>query len=440
MTSTTDDRSSDVTNLDSVDLDSVDLESARHAAHDRYRSTRPLSAAADTRARAVMPGGNTRSVLHFDPFPFRVAEAAGAELVDIDGHRYVDFLGNYTAGLLGHSPDAVKAAITDALDRGWTFGATHEVEIELAELISDRFASIDQVRFTNSGTEANLMAIGTAKHVTNRPGVVVFDHAYHGGVLGFGPDPDGAHSLLNVPHDFRVGRFDDINGLEHLVGDDVACVLIEPVQGAGGCRPASVEFLKALRARCTHVGAVLIFDEVMTSRLAPGGAQERYGAVPDMTTLGKYLGGGATFGAFGGTSTLMSAFDASAGGALTQAGTFNNNIISMSAAVAALTHELTPDRIRTVNDRGDRLRAELQRVLTAANSPIYPTGVGSMICLHSPDDRLLELLFHSLLADGLYIARRGFMALSLAITDTHVDQLVSSVERWALEQSASAQS
>ncbi len=412
-------------------------DAALHAAHDRYRASHPLSAAAHERARAVLPGGNTRSVLHFDPFPFRVAEAAGAELVDIDGNRYTDFLGNYTAGLLGHSPPSVKSAITDALERGWTFGATHEVEIELAELISARFESIEQVRFTNSGTEANLMAIGTAKHATGRSGVAVFDSGYHGGVLGFGPDPDGPHSALNVPHDFRVGRFDDIEGLNSLIGDDVACVLVEPVQGAGGCRPASVPFLEALRQRCTDVGAVLIFDEVMTSRLAPGGAQEQFGVVPDMTTLGKYLGGGTTFGAFGGIRSLMSAFDPSLGGALTQAGTFNNNIVSMSAAVASVTHELSPARIREVNQRGDRLHAELAAVFDDARSAglptgsVYPTGVGSMICLHCPDDRLLELLFHHLLDEGLYIARRGFMALSMAITDSHVDQLVAAVKRWA---------
>lgn len=424
MTSTAEHRSSATEGGNDLDL-------AVRVAHDRYRDANPKSAEANARARMVMPGGNTRSVLHFEPFPFRVAEAEGAELIDIDGHRYIDFVGNYTAGLLGHSPPAVKTAITEALDHGWTFGATHQVEIDLAELISARFESIEQVRFTNSGTEANLMAIGTAKHVTGRSGVVVFDRGYHGGVLAFGPNTAGPHSQLNVPHDFRVGIFDDITQLDDLISEDVACVVIEPVQGSGGCRPASIEFLRALRQRCTDVGAVLIFDEVMTSRLAPGGAQERFNVVPDMTTLGKYLGGGTTFGAFGGRATLMAAFDPAAGGSLTQAGTFNNNIISMSAAVATLRHALAPKPIREVNERGDHLRAELDRVLSDAGSRLHVTGVGSMLCLHSPDDHLLELLFHALLADGLYVARRGFMALSMAITDTHVDMLVAAVQQWA---------
>jgi glutamate-1-semialdehyde 2,1-aminomutase len=404
------------------------------AAHAAYRALRPRSAAADDRARQVLPGGNTRSVLDFEPFPFRVAEAAGAELVDIDGHRYVDFCGNYTAGLLGHSPVAIKEAVADALDRGWTLGATHETEIELAELVCARFASVDQVRFTNSGTEANLMAIGTAIHHTGRYGVGVFERAYHGGVLGFGHRAEGPHHPLNVPHDFRVAPFDDIAALDTLFADgDLACVLVEAVQGSGGCRPASPEFLRALRERCDGTGTVLVFDEVMTSRLAPGGAQEYFGVTPDMTTLGKYLGGGFTFGAFGGRQEIMAAFDPRAVGTLTQAGTFNNNIASMSAALATLRHELAPNRIIAVNDLGERLRRRLDDALRSAPAGVRMVGLGSMLSIHADDDRLLDLLFHHLLAHGVYIARRGFMALSFEITDQHVDRLVESVAAWTMQ-------
>ena len=398
------------------------------AAHEAYRAARPGSAAADGRARVVLPGGNTRSVLDFAPFPFRVVGAEGAELIDVDGHRYVDFCGNYTAGLLGHSPDGVRSAVVEALDGGWALGATHEREVELAELVCDRFASIEQVRFTNSGTEANLMAIGTALHATGRSGVVVFERGYHGGVLSFGPVAAGPHHQLNVPHDFRVGVFDDVDGLDALIDETVGCVLIEAVQGSGGCRPGSVEFLQALREHCDRAGAVLVFDEVMTSRLAPGGAQERFGVTPDMTTLGKYLGGGMTFGAFGGRRELMATFDPAVGGSLTQAGTFNNNVVSMSAAVHTLRHELTDERILEVNDRGDCLRRGLAAVLE--DSPVHVTGLGSMLCLHATDDRLLELLFHTVLAEGLYVARRGFMALSTEITDDHADALIDAVSRW----------
>ncbi len=406
----------------------LDLDALVHAAHDGYVAARPRSAAADERARRVLPGGNTRSVLDFAPFPFRVTGAEGVELVDVDGHRYVDFCGNYTAGLLGHSPVGVRDAVVEALDGGWALGATHEREIELAELVCDRFASMDQVRFTNSGTEANLMAIGTALHHTGRSTVGVFERGYHGGVLSFGPRADGPHHPLNVPHPFRVVPFDDVAALDELFADDdLGCVLVELVQGSGGCRPASPAFAAELRRRCDEHGVVLVVDEVMTSRLGPGGAQERFGIEADLTTLGKYVGGGMTFGAFGGRRSVMAGFDPAADGALTQAGTFNNNVVSMAAAVHTLRHELPADRLAEVNERGDRLRSALAEVCAASRAGLSVTGMGSMVCLHAEDDRVLELVFHGLLADGLYIARRGFMALSMAVTDEHVGRLVSGV-------------
>jgi glutamate-1-semialdehyde 2,1-aminomutase len=383
-----------------------------------------------------LPGGNTRSVLDFEPFPFRVVKAEGAFLIDLDGHRYVDFCGNYTAGLLGHSPEPVKRAIQSTLSQGWALGATHQREIELAELVCARFPGINLVRFTNSGTEANLMAIGTALHHSGRSTIGVFDHAYHGGVLSFG-EVGGPHHHLNVPHRFEVAPFNETSGLDSLFADpDLGCVLIEPVQGSAGCRPASPAFLAELRDRSTERAVVLIFDEVMTSRLSPGGAQQLFGVIPDMTTLGKYIGGGMTFGAFGGAEDIMSNFDKSMGGQLTQAGTFNNNVVSMSAAIATLTTELLPDRVDGVNGRGDRLREQLDHVLDASGLPMWVTGLGSMLAVHASDDRLIELLFHSLLADGFYLARRGFIGLSMAVTDAQCNALVSAVDRWAGELAA----
>lgn len=414
------------------DTGAVDLDRLVAETHERYRSARPRSADLDRRARRVLPGGNTRSVLDFAPFPFRVSEARGAALVDVDGHEYVDLCGNYTAGLLGHSPDGVRSAVVEALGQGWALGATHPREVELAELVVERFSSIDQVRFTNSGTEANLMAIGTAIHVTGRTGVLVFDRAYHGGVLSFGPRPEGPHHPLNVPHDFRVVAFDDLAAAaRQLEAGDLACVLVEAVQGSGGCRPASVEFLHGLRERCDATGTLLVLDEVMTSRLAPGGAQERFAVRPDMTTLGKYLGGGLTFGAFGGRSDIMAAFDPAQGGGLTQAGTFNNNVASMAAAIATLRHELTDERVLAVNERGDRLRVELGDTLRSVGRRMRVTGLGSMLCVHADDDRLLELWFHHCVAAGLYPARRGFMALSLEVTDEQCERLVDTTATWA---------
>jgi glutamate-1-semialdehyde 2,1-aminomutase len=412
------------------------------AARRRYAAARPVSAEWDRRAQEVLPGGNTRSVLHFDPFPFRVASAEGAHLTDVDGHRYVDLLGNYTAGLLGHSPAAVRDAVHAAVDRGWGLGAVGTDEVDLAALIVERFASIEQVRFTNSGTEANLMALGVAVHATGRRKVLAFEGGYHGGVATF-----AGHRELNVPHEWVVGTYNDVDGIaatfaEH--GDELAAVLVEPMQGSAGCIPGDPEFLGALRAACDASGALLIFDEVMTSRLAPGGAQQLLGIDADLTTLGKYLAGGFGFGAFGGRCDLMAAFDPAAGGTLGHAGTFNNDVISMAAGVATLRDVLTPEVLRVVNERGERLREALADTFTRHDAPMSVTGVGSLMNIHATpgpvrtvDDLRSsvggrrELLFFDALAAGYFLAPRGFIALSIEVTDDDLDGFLAVVDRWA---------
>lgn len=411
---------------------SAELEAAVVEARRRYVDRRPRSAQLHASASAVMPGGNTRTVLHFKPYPFRVVEGCGATITDVDGHSYIDLLGNYTAGLLGHSPKAVRDAIVERLDRGWSIGATHEAEIELAQLIQARFASMELMRFTNSGTEANLMAFGTAKHVTGRSKIVVFNNGYHGGVLSFahGGNP------MNVPHDFVVLPFNDPATLVSTFassGSDIAAVVVELVQGSGGCIPATQEFVSEMRRLCSESGALLIFDEVMTSRLSPGGAQALWNVTPDMTTLGKYLGGGMSFGAFGGSRDVMSAFDPDAGGVLTQAGTFNNNVISMAAGVAALKEVLTPEALIAVNERGDQLRERLNDIFAARCLAIVVRGCGSMMNFWPPSDAWMELLFHSCLDAGFYIARRGMIALSLEVTNEHIEMFCAHIDRWAAD-------
>ncbi len=417
------------------------VDAALVAARQRYVDANPTSASWARRAADVLPGGNTRSVLHFDPFPFRVATAARQHLVDVDGHRYIDLLGNYTAGLLGHSPEAVRAAAHAAIDGGWALGAVHPNEVQLAELIAARFASIEQVRFTNSGTEANLMALALATNHTGRSRVLVFDGGYHGGVITF-----AGHRDVNVPHDWIVSTYNDVDAVEAVFaehGDSIAAVLVEPLQGSAGCIPGDPGFLRSLRRHCDRVGAVLIFDEVMTSRLGPGGAQDLLGITPDLTTLGKYLAGGFTFGAFGGRHELMVAFDATAGGRLGHAGTFNNNVVSMAAGVATLSEVLTPEVLAATNARGERLRTELNEVFDRHGLPMCVTGSGSLMNVHGTagpvtstadlrdaDDRWKELLFFDALDAGFYLARRGFIALSIEITDSDIDAFIEFVDAW----------
>jgi glutamate-1-semialdehyde 2,1-aminomutase len=391
----------------------------------RYAAANPLSEKHFHAAGAVMPGGNTRSVLYFAPFPLCMVRGQGCALWDADGHRYIDLLAEFTAGIYGHSDPVIRAAIDAALDGGLSLSGHNHVEAALARVVCERFASIDLVRFANSGTEANLMALAAAKAFTGRRKILVFEGGYHGGVIGFPP----GGSRVNVPHEFIVAPYNDPDAAVRLMreaGDDLAAVLVEPMLGAGGCIPAEPAFLALLRAETAQRGAILIFDEVMTSRLSPGGRQGLLGIVPDMTTLGKYIGGGMAFGAFGGRHDIMALFDPRRPDALGHAGTFNNNIVTMAAGLAGMTQVLTPERSRDLNQRGDRLREALNALFGRRGAPLRVSGLGSVMNLHAVGEagvaaQIKDLVFFDLIARGFYLARRGLIALSLPVTDADAD-------------------
>jgi len=405
-----------------------------------YAGRNPNSFERFRAATAVMPGGNTRSSLYYDPFPLTIVGGQGCRVRDADGHEYLDFLGEFTAGVYGHSDATIRTAIVSALDRGINLSGHNGLEAELARIICDRFASIDLVRFTNSGTEANLMALAAATVFTGRRKILVFDGAYHGGVLSFA---NGA-SPVNVPHDFLLSTYNDVDRARQVIdaqGKELAAILIEPMIGSGGCIPADVEFLRALRDGATAVGALLIFDEVMTSRLAPGGWQQALNITPDLTTLGKYLGGGMSFGAFGGRSDVLQLFDPRRPGALPHAGTFNNNVVTMAAGIAALTKVFTPAAAEALSVRGDGLRARVNGLCRERGARFQFTGIGSLMAAHATDrpirtpgdaaraDRAVEaLFFFDMLERGVYLARKGFIALSLPVGDAEVDHFVDAVE------------
>src|SRR5216683_3256418 len=286
----------------------IDINAALAEAEEQYRAQNPKSLAQHRAACAAMPGGNTRSAIHVDPFPVTMVRGEGARLWDLDGHEYADFLSEFTAGIYGHSHPVIHRAIAAALEGGLNFGAHNEAEARFAAAICARFPSIDLVRFTNSGTEANLMTVNTARAATKREEILVFEGGYHGGVLNIA----AGVPAINAPYKFVMAPYNDLAATRDIVAahkDLLAAILLEPMQGGGGCIPATVEFLKGLRALADANDIVLIFDEVMTSRLSPGGLQEATGVTPDMTTLGKYIGGGMSFGAFGGKAALMSLFD-----------------------------------------------------------------------------------------------------------------------------------
>jgi glutamate-1-semialdehyde 2,1-aminomutase len=416
------------------------LEDELEAARARFTAANPKSLAQWHKAQGSMPGGNTRTVLFHPPFPLTIARGEGAHLWDADGHRYADFLNDFTAGLYGHSHPTIREALARALDAGVSFGGHTAMEEKLAALVCARFPSIELVRFTNSGTEASLMAVLAARAVTGRPRVLVFEGGYHGGVFYFGPDG----SPLNMPVDWLMARYNDTAATGDLIeahAGELAAILVEPMQGAGGCIPAASGFLEMLRAAADRHGIVLIFDEVMTSRLAPGGLQEKLGVLPDLTVLGKYLGGGLAFGAFGGRADIMGRFDPAAPGAFPHAGTFNNDALTMAAGAAGLEEVFTPETAVALNARGDALRDRLNALGRSAGVPIQVTGHGSIMNVHfragevrrvddtrAGDQTALALFHLEMLARGQYTSRRGFMSLSLPLGDEDIDGFVAATE------------
>ena len=348
------------------------IDAALQAAVDNFVAKRPKTAAMHERARAVMPGGNTRTVLFSHPFPIRIEKAEGSCLHDIDGHSYIDYVGEYSAGIYGHSHPKIMAAVQEALAGGINMGAQHVREVTFAEAVADRFA-LQRVRFTNSGTEANMLALVAARAFTGKSAIMPMFGGYHGGTLYFTAGP----SVVNAPFECVLGHYNKVEETRALIAQNagkLAAVILEPMLGGGGCLPATQDFLSMLREECTARNIVLIFDEVMTSRLHPGGLAAKTGITPDLTTLGKYIGGGMSFGAFGGRAEIMDLFDPSRPKPLPHAGTFNNNTLTMTAGRVGLTEVFTREVCVAHNGRGDALKARLNDMFMRYQAPMQVTG------------------------------------------------------------------
>lgn len=410
-------------------------------AFQRFTEANPASRRQFEAQTRYMPGANSRSVLFYAPFPLTIAKGEGAALWDADGHRYADFIAEYTAGVYGHSAPEIRDAVVEAMQGGINLTGHNLLEGRLARTICERFPQIEQLRFTNSGTEANLMALTAALHFSGRRKIVVFSGGYHGGVLGFGAKP----LPTTVPFDFLVLPYNDAQAASEQIakhGPEIAAILVEPMQGASGCIPGRLDFLQALRNGATKVGALLIFDEVMTSRLAPNGLANKLAIRSDLTTLGKYIGGGMSFGAFGGRSDVMAQFDPRTG-SLSHSGTFNNNVMTMAAGYAGLTKLFTPEAAGVLAERGEAMRARLNALCAKEDVAMQFTGVGSLMNAHfvrgevrcvddlaMVDGRLRQLLFFHLLSEGIYASPRGFIVLSLPLTDANIDRFAAAIGRF----------
>jgi glutamate-1-semialdehyde 2,1-aminomutase len=404
---------------------------------DAYLASTPRSRALFERATASLPGGSTRTTVYAAPYPPYIESGAGLRIRDVDGNVYRDFLGNYTSLILGHAHPAVVAAVEAQVRRGSAFAAPTEAEVELAEEIRRRVPSVERLRFTSSGTEATMFAIRAARAFTGRSLVARFDRSYHGthdGVMVGTAGVPGVMSSLIV--DLPWGDPEGIEAALRGREGELAAIIVEPVQGAGGVRAPEPDFLPFLRSLTDRQGALLIFDEIISFRVAPGGAQALFGVRPDLTTLGKIIGGGYPLAAFGGRADVMEIFDARRPGAVSHGGTFNGSPVAAAAGLATL-RELTPETYVRLDSLGQRLRTALTATIERDGLSARVNTVGSLFQVFSGEGVTAfatgvsggASLFLGLLLEGLYLAPRGMGAIPAIADPADIDDLAAAVGR-----------
>jgi len=417
-----------------------------------YRARTPRSSQLFEAAKTVLPGGDTRSVLCFPPYPTFVKCGSGCRVWDVDSNQYTDFLNNYTSLIHGHAHPVIAEAVCNQVRRGTAFASPTESQIQLAKMLQSRMRSLERVRFCNSGSEATLMAIRAAKAFTGRNKVLKLEGGYHGhhdAAVVSAVQTSKETSPGEQPGVFR-GIADDVvsipaNDLESATKaferyqDDLAAVIVEPVMGAAGMIPLEPAFLKYAAEASRSTRSVLIFDEVITMRLAYGGAQQIYGLRPDLTTMGKLIGGGLPVGAFGGRAEIMSLFNPAVA-KLHHSGTFNGNPATIAAGIAALDL-LTESAIARTNQLGECLGSRLRAAIETAGIDVQLTGMGSLIGIHftrSPikdhSDVLrasrdtLSVLHLLLLNRGIMTAPRGMFCTSTVMSEQEIDAFVGAFE------------
>lgn len=411
------------------------------------------------RARKVIPGGVNSPARAFGGVggdPVVMERGQGPYLFDIDGNRYIDYIGSWGPHILGHQHPRVLAAIQEELSKGTSFGAPTALETDMAELVCECVPSIEKVRMVNSGTEATMSSIRVARGYTGRNKIIKFAGCYHGHVdsllvqAGSGALTHGVPSSPGVPEgctqDTISLEYNDVAQLQETFakqGSEIACVILEPVVGNMGTVIPDQEFLQACRDLCTEHGAVLIFDEVMTGfRLALGGAQERFGITPDMTALGKIIGAGMPVGAYGGKAEIMGVV--SPEGPVYQAGTLSGNPVAMASGLAALRQLRDEPPYEKLEEMGQRLAAGLDQAAEKAGIPHQVAQVGSMLTLFFNDQpvrnysvssknntELFAKFFHGMLDEGMYLPCSQYEAwfVSAAHTDDDIDRTIQAADR-----------
>ena len=419
----------------------------------------PISAQLFERAKQVIPGGVNSPVRAFRGVggtPLFIKSAQGCFLYDADGHAYIDYVGSWGPMILGHAQPEIIAAIQDAATRGTSYGAPTELEIELADEVIDAYPSIEKIRMTSSGTEATMSALRVARGYTGRKKIVKFEGCYHGhgdsllvkagsGVATLGL-PDSPGVLPEVAANTLTVAFNDATALANVfaeVGTEIAAVIIEPVVGNMGCVPPHEGYLQAVRDITAQYGAVLIFDEVMTGfRVARGGAQELYGINPDMTCLGKIIGGGLPVGAFGGKHEIMDCV--APVGPVYQAGTLSGNPLAVTAGLTQLRLLKNKEVYEHLERVTKKLVDGLGAAAAAAGIKTVSNRVGSMCTMFFTDEPVTDWtsatksdreafgkFFHAMLDEGVYLAPSQFEAafVSSAHSDEIIERTIEAAQR-----------
>lgn len=406
-----------------------------------------------------IPGGVNSPVRAFRSVgadPLFISKAAGSKIVDVDDNEYIDYVGSWGPMVLGHCHPKVVDALQKAVANGSSFGAPTELEITLAQMVVSAVPSIEMVRMVSSGTEATMSAIRLARGYTGRDKILKFSGCYHGHAdsllvkAGSGAATFGVPDSPGVPADFAkhtlTAEYNSLESVTTLIQQNlgqIACIIVEPIAGNMGTVPPTEGFLEGLRTICNNEGIILIFDEVMTGfRVAYGGAQELYGVTPDMTTLGKIIGGGLPVGAFGGKKEIMQKL--SPAGGVYQAGTLSGNPLAMTAGIETLKLLQQDGFYRDLEDKSAYLANGIAQAAKAACFPLYSTRVGSMFCAFftrnevrdwttaaACDTKAFAKYFLAMLQEGVYLAPSQFETafVSIAHSQTDMDKTIAAARK-----------
>ena len=408
-------------------------------------------------ARKFLPGGVTYAIKYWEPYPIYVSRAKGSRIWDVDGNEYLDFWMGHAAIIMGHAYEPVIRAAKEQLELGAHLGFCHEWEIKLAEIVTKMVPSVRLFRATNSGTEANMYAIRLARAYTRKSKIAKFEGHWHGGY-------DALHKAVNPPldkpaslgltdcvmNDTIVLPFNDLDGVRQKVkGENLACIILEPVMGSNGMIPADREFLKGLRELCDELDILLIFDEVITGfRLAKGGAQEYYGVLPDITTFGKVLGGGIfPAGGFGGREDIMELLDQTKRKHYEMSfhgGTYAGNPLTARAGYTLLSELIKGDVYPKINALGEKARKGLEDVFSRHKVSAHVTGVGSLFAVHFTkekprdirsaigDTKLAKDCFYFMLNNNILCMKpsKQVFAPSVAHSEEDIERLLSVMEEF----------